>query len=448
MSIMWTKAALSKEEENDAFEMHLADDLGFDYGIVRFINEWKHEYNLITFVDAQYDYIIMLLINNKLKNEELYDNLKGFVNNDARQRKHIMGLIYADVQGAYDGATIHSRTFYVYHGLWRSIFFPIWRKCFKFHYLSAPSKIIADTDVFRIVSEYARLYSPYPSMKYNFVMKNSYAFIEDDITEKDNEEEKGTEIKILGDERIIPLKRIEFDFKRIKRRRPRVPEKKQKLEANAKPEPEDVNPGFHELNTLQKFMVKERCIEQNPLRSFVIAGWKGSAYKEEINRMIEEDFGDYDRFFHSVRKQFRLISLVDKVKNFVIIILYDAYLDHVLLPQTLYKYGDGGYAPITTYIFFDPECKAKDRSSFCFDVFYEKWAYYFKRIYKDSYAIPAYVYNNKYFNYNFVFTELGNLIQFNRDKCKISYCYFEQREDYINQELDDERTYTPNPMPI
>ena len=120
-----------------------------------------------------------------------------------------------------------------------------------------------------------------------------------------------------------------------------------------------------------------------------------------------------------------------------------------MLPELLYCYGDGKPAPITVYFYFDTNCKIKDRTSYCYDIFYDKWCYYLKRIYKDSYAVPKYVWNRKYFNYNFIFIELANLIQFNHDKCKVDYCYFEQRYDYIVQLLDDdEREFKPNPMPL
>ena len=39
------------------------------------------------------------------------------------------------------------------------------------------------------------------------------------------------------------------------------------------------------------------------------------------------------------------------------------------------------------------------------------------------------------------------MLEFKKDKCRIGYCYFEQKIDYIEQPLDDTREFKPKPMP-
>ena len=86
---------------------------------------------------------------------------------------------------------------------------------------------------------------------------------------------------------------------------------------------------------------------------------------------------DTHDYISSIKKQYHLISLIDKVKNFVIIILYDIFVNKRMLLELLYHYGDGKPAPITVYIYFDTNCKIKDHTSYCYNIFYDKWSYYF-----------------------------------------------------------------------
>lgn len=452
MSIHIGSEPITAEEERDVMRIYKFRMYPDNMEYYTWVNKLKHEYKLITFFDVEMDYVILLLVPITLSWEEMVFNIRGFVHNDARQTKTIYGFIYCDVQGAYNKKRIHSRVFSVYFGHWRSVFFNLFPKCFRFFYGEfAPSKIMASTDVYRILEAFTVRPEPFPERKYIFYYRNDCNFIEPDLTQEDQDyfyANKYDFVKLPEGERIIPLPSIEFSVSKITRKRPRVTEENMRMPENATPKPIQVNPAFNEITSLEKHMVEERCIRDNPLRTLCKEGWGGEkSYKEELDELIKKNYGSYDDFYPEVKKQYRLITLVDKLKDFVVNILYDNMAHKLFLPQLLYQYADGCKAPITVYIHFDPDLPKAEASSFYFDVFYDKWAYFFKRLYPTSYAIPAYVYKNKYFNYNFLFIEFGYLLQCNSDKTKISYCYFEQREDGVVQELDDKTTYNPNPMP-
>ena len=84
-------------------------------------------------------------------------------------------------------------------------------------------------------------------------------------------------------------------------------------------------------------MIKEQCLTQNPLRNALEKeDAAGITYKEAVQFLIKEDFEDVHEYLYCVKKQYHLISLVDKVKNFIITILYDAFINKRMLPELLY----------------------------------------------------------------------------------------------------------------
>ena len=187
MSIISPTTPITPEEERDAMEMYFCfEPFESKYGYEQ-INELKHSYRNITLIDVENPFIIVLLISNKLSWCEICDNIRGLISNDGRKCKHILGFIYADVQKAYNKeAEIHSRTFSVFFGLWKTVLLPLWGRCYTYNYLCAPSKIMAETDVYHILGEFAKLNSGYPSIKYFFNLRNAYNFNEDDLTPLDH----------------------------------------------------------------------------------------------------------------------------------------------------------------------------------------------------------------------------------------------------------------------
>ena len=440
MSLLYSEAAISKEEVADAYEMLLCNDFYCEYYPYETVNELKSRYRLITIVDETEVFVGMILVNPKLDWEQIRQNLRGLIHNDGRLQNHIMGFFYGDVQGAYNGKRIHGYTFHLYYGAWNSIFFPLYNKCFQIHYDNAPSNILATTGIYDVLEELAKMHTSTPSIKYRFIEKTPYPHCDPDLKE-------GTaqpKTVILCD-RTFPATQIEFDFRKVVRKKKDM--KKSEIEEDEQPKPEEVCSFVSRYNAVQQFMIKERCILDNPLRSQICLNWgRKKSYKEAYNELLAETFGNINDYMLAVCKQFRLISLVDKEKDFVINILYDSFVHKNSLYAIMYRYADTTSGPVTVYV-HTAELNTMIQSSYNFDVFYDKWGYYFKRLYPDSYAIPAYVYKKrKYFNYNFIFREFAHLLDFNRDKVRVNFCYFEQRIDNIVQPLDDDREFKPNPM--
>lgn len=444
MSICWTDCAISKEEAEEAMEMHLCDDYYEGTRSFIVVDELREKYKLISIVDADKPFVICLLVDPKLNWEAIRWNIKGLVYNDGRHSSYIKGFFYGDVQGAYNWERVHGHTFHVYYGMWQTIFLAMFRESFEITYMKAPSRILATTGVFDVLDEFANLHTTYGSIKYTFIEKNLYPSCEPGQGHVDPPAEI-----ILG-KRKIHTPRLVFDFRKVTRVRQEPPEKRKKMLENEKPDPIDVQPNFDQLPAVQKFMICERCIRNNPLRPRFIMSWGTKPYIESRDKLVKKYFTDIDNYMECVKSNFKLISLADKEKDFVITILYDSFIHISSLHTILYKYADGvTTVPITLYIYPGDlgEVRAK-QTSYNYDVFYDKWGYYFKRIYPLSYAIPAYVYRRKYFNYNFIIREFAHILEFKRDKQRPGFCYFEHRKDYITQELDDETEYKPNPMPV